>query len=462
MLFKETFRDSWALLLFLCIANAPFVASQDSSSATELIGLLPNCSLPCLLDGVQAAACDLTALPECLCPNVALQSNISTCVQLSCTYKDQATVSVLSNKLCTGYPKESRQHQLLATAIACAAVVFPIVILRAISRLKVTSRLWLDDWMTVVATVILAALIGVVVTVTKLGFGLHYWNVDVTHAVPILKMMYVSEILYIVIQVAAKGSLLAFYARIFPNRKFQIAVWVGAAFLVGHGILFLGLVIFECRPVAAIWDRSLERQCLDLTKIALAGAALAIFEDIAFLIMPIPEILKLQLSTRKRIALLLVFSVGSFACITSMVRLKTVLIFGKSQDQTWDYVDGIIWSVVELSCALACAGLPALWPLIKSIPGVLSTVRGSKVRDLTDLTNREPSMRPKSKAMAGSQNLRFKELPKLPPEHYDSSERGERRSKFELKTKSSYMDMDSSSRDEDLELQSVARERSAF
>ncbi|KAH7121920.1 hypothetical protein B0J13DRAFT_680477 [Dactylonectria estremocensis] len=459
MLFEETFRDSWALLLFLCIANAPVVASQDSGSVTELVGLLPNCSLPCLLNGIQAAACDLTALPECLCPNIPLQANVSACVQLSCDYKDQATVSILSNKLCAEYPKESRHHQLLATAIACAAVVFPIVILRCISRLKVTSRLWLDDWMTLVATVILAALIGVVVTTTKLGLGLHYWNVDVRNAVPILKLMYASEILYIIIQVAAKGSLLAFYARIFPNRNFQIAVWVGVAFLVGHGILFLGLVVFECRPVAAIWDRSLERQCLDLTKIALAGASLAIFEDIAFLVMPIPELLKLQLSTKKRIALLLVFSVGSFACITSMVRLKTVLIFGKSLDQTWDYVDGIIWSVVELTCALACAGLPALWPLIKSIPGVLSTVRGSKIRDVTDLSSRGPGTRPKSKTMIGSQNRMFKELPKLPTEHYDTSERG---SKLEIKTKSSYMDMESSSRDEDLELQSVARERSAF
>lgn len=160
-----------------------------------------------------------------------------------------------------------------------------------------------------------------------LGFGLHFWNVDVKNAKPIFqvcsqfrttindsnkqKIFYVTQILYILIQVSAKASLLAFYSRVFTSRGFRIAVWSAAAFLVGHGIIFLGLVIFQCTPISSIWNRSLENKCLNLTAIGYAGGVFSIVEDIVIFIMPIPELWKLQLGRQKKAALLFMFSIGS-------------------------------------------------------------------------------------------------------------------------------------------------------
>ncbi|KAF5013292.1 hypothetical protein FDECE_687, partial [Fusarium decemcellulare] len=265
--------------------------------------------------------------------------------------------------------------------------------------------------------IFLAAVIGLQIegkyNGTKLGFGRHLWNVPVTNLAAILQMFYSIQILYILVQVSAKASLLAFYSRVFTDRKFRIAVWVAYVFLFGHGIIFLGLVIFHCIPVHAIWDRSVDGKCIDLTAIAYAGGVLSIIEDIAIFILPIPELMKLQLQGKKKTALLFMFSIGSFACVTSIVRLKYLGSFSDPVDPTWHNVYVVIWSTIELSCALICASLPALRPLVQMVPGVLSTVKGSSFKKTTDESIYEHA-HPRPTVKPDIESSKFKELPDLP------------------------------------------------
>jgi hypothetical protein len=45
----------------------------------------------------------------------------------------------------------------------------------------------------------------------------------------------------------------------------------------------------------------------------------------------------------------------------------------ESQDPPWDNVGAAIWSIIELNCAIICASLPTLRPLIaKVVPGMSS------------------------------------------------------------------------------------------
>ncbi|WAO89006.1 CFEM domain-containing protein [Fusarium falciforme] len=386
---------------------------------------------PCLVKGLENGNCTLTAISECMCTNITVQAELSECVQLSCPFKDQAVASTLSNQICVGYPIESRAQQVKAAAIACAAVTFPIVILRCVARLMVTKRLWWDDWTALVATT----------QNTDLGFGLHFWNVDVANAKTIFQIFYATQILYILIQVSAKASLLAFYSRVFTSRTFRIAVWSAAAFLIGHGVIFLGLVIFQCTPIASVWNRNIEAKCLNLTAIGYAGAVFSIVEDIAILILPIPELLKLQLGGRKKAALLFMFSIGSFACVTSMVRLKYLVSFASTLDATWDNVYVVIWSMIELSCALICASLPALRPLIQMLPGVLSTARGSSVKHTTDTSRRNVNTHPRVSA-------RTENPQRIKGEMSNHGKVGD-----------AYLDIEPSSRGGSYELETVASER---
>ncbi|KDN72221.1 putative integral membrane protein [Colletotrichum sublineola] len=232
----------------------------------------------------------------------------------------------------------------------------------------------------------------------NLGFGNHFWDIDPNNAEGISKvslglftfglplhmtdaagqLYYSIQMLYVVILILVKGAIVAFFRRIFPRRSFQIVVYIVLTVLVLHGLLFVLLIMFECTPVASIWDRSLDRKCIDINAVTLASAVLSIVEDFVILAMPIPELRRLKLTRKQKTAVVLLFSLGSFTCITSMVRIRWLSIFVDPYDMTWERVDLVNWSVAEISSALLCGSLPALRPLFKKIPDLIAIMRGER------------------------------------------------------------------------------------
>ncbi|KFZ25136.1 hypothetical protein V502_00387 [Pseudogymnoascus sp. VKM F-4520 (FW-2644)] len=89
------------------------------------------------------------------------------------------------------------------------------------------------------------------------------------------------------------------------------------------------------------------------------------------MMLPVWELKDLSLNLRKKIALIFLFALGSFACITSMIRLKYVVAYGTSVDVTYVNVDVILWSVLEDYVAIICASLMCFRPLfIRFLPTI--------------------------------------------------------------------------------------------
>ncbi|WYZ42468.1 hypothetical protein EsH8_VI_000167 [Colletotrichum jinshuiense] len=373
-------------LLKWSLALVPWVAvtvhGQDSTgsvtSPLDILSQIPECAVSCVTSSFLESGCPLDNVAQCICTNATLLEGMSGCVQSTCIWQDQLKLSYMTDDLCHSYPHASRNIEIKLVVAVLAFVTFPIVALRLLSRWIIASRLEIDDWMTLATAAILAATLGCVVASADLGFGLHYWNVNPANAQRIIQLYYAVQMLYIVVLILAKLSIIALYARVFPNRKFQLLNKLVFVFLVGHGLVFLFVIMFECTPIAAIWDRTLERKCVNLNAVAMASAILSIVEDIVILVMPVQQLSKLQLGTKKKFAVGFMLSLGSFACITSIIRLRWLVLFAESYDTTWDNVDVVTWSVTEISCALLCGSLPALRPLLKKIPGFLTTIKGTR------------------------------------------------------------------------------------
>ncbi|WDK17280.1 integral membrane protein [Colletotrichum graminicola] len=382
-------------LLGYCLALLPWAAGTvlghndaraASSSTAILLSTIPTCAVSCTTKSFFDAGCSLDNVAPCVCTDVPLLKTMSACVQTSCKWEDQLVMSKLTQDLCRAFPHESRKSEIKRVATVFASIIFPIVGLRLLSRYVATNRLEFDDWITIATSLVVGATLGCVISTANLGFGNHFWDIDPSNAEGIAKLYYSIQMLYVVIIIMVKTAIVAFFARIFPRRKFQIAVYIVLAVLLCHGLLFVLLIMFECAPVAAIWDRTLERKCIDLNAVTLASAILSIIEDFVILAMPIPELRRLELTRKKKSAVILLFSLGSFTCITSMVRIRYLSIFVDPFDMTWERVDLVNWSVAEISSALLCGSLPALRPLFMKIPALLAMMRGE--RPHTDI--REP------------------------------------------------------------------------
>ncbi|KAH6665358.1 integral membrane protein [Plectosphaerella plurivora] len=363
----------------LCILFVVFPSLIAGQNVYELLGRTPDCAVPCILSQFQAGNCnigDVAGIPDCACRNVTLLTELSNCVQDKCSFIDQGNSALVLDDLCEAYPKESRQYLIVAWAISSIAVTSMFTILRCVSRYLVTSGLWWDDWLIIVATLSLIALCSIQIAETRIALGLHYWNINPANAILAFQLFYSAQVTYILVQVTSKVAILLLFWRIFPNRQFRRIVWGCIIFLVSHGFVFLGLVIFQCSPIRSVWDKTIPSTCMGLKAISAAGAALAILEDLVILILPVGQVFELQLTYRKKLAVIFMFSIGSFACVTSMVRLKYVVTYMYTGDYTWHNVEFFVWCMIELAAAVVCGCLPTLRPLMKKVFGSMGSIKG--------------------------------------------------------------------------------------
>jgi hypothetical protein len=117
--------------------------------------------------------------------------------------------------------------------------------------------------------------------------------------------------------------------------------------------------------------------------------AISIFFDIVILLLPIPMIIKLQISRRKKIGLGGIFCLGIFTTFCSIMRLVQV----KSILATGDQTGLVMWATVEMNVGVSCnrnrscsptnnwqitlTCLPTLLPLIKYYQEKRSTGQGT-------------------------------------------------------------------------------------
>ncbi|KAL2879486.1 hypothetical protein SGCOL_005091 [Colletotrichum sp. CLE4] len=366
-----------AIVLLFATAAQATVSSLNSTEITKLLATTPKCAMPCFVDAFHSGNCTLDGLTDCVCTNIPLQAHASACIQQACEFDDQVATARISQRLCEGYPFPERRKFSKVFSIGLPVITILTVALRCLARLQVTNQLWWDDWTALIALAFLIVMSGLGYANAAMGFGLHYWDIDPGNGKTILQIFYVLQMLYIFIQVFAKASIACFYSRVFTNQKFRLAVKFFMAFLFTHGFMFLLLMVFQCLPIQSIWDRSIQGRCLNVSAISYGGAACSIIEDIILIVIPIPELMKLQLGKKKRSALVCMFAVGSFACVASMIRLKYLISFANSFDSTWDNVDVVLWSSVELNLAIICGSLPALRPLFKKLPIFFTTIRST-------------------------------------------------------------------------------------
>jgi len=78
-------------------------------------------------------------------------------------------------------------------------------------------------------------------------------------------------------------------------------------------ITFIVVAFMHCQPVSAIWngwDGEHPAKCTDFKAQNYSGASINIALDLTICLMPLPVLRKLNLNRRKKIGIMLMFSVG--------------------------------------------------------------------------------------------------------------------------------------------------------
>ena len=201
--------------------------------------------------------------------------------------------------------------------------------------------------------------------------------------------------------------MLFLYLRIFPSRQFRIVCFILIGLVTASGVAFVLVTIWQCSPIDAFWDKTLLKtpgaRCFSSEAFWFSYSVINIVLDFGILLLPIHEVLKLQLPWRDKIALVGIFSLGilyvhsrrtvpvlvympiltyipSSVCATAIIRTTTLAASATSTDPTWGIIPATVWSVVEANTGTICACLPMLkQPLAILFPRLFGTNKASSL-----------------------------------------------------------------------------------
>ena len=158
-------------------------------------------------------------------------------------------------------------------------------------------------------------------------------------------------------------SILLFILRVFPERKFRQIVYGVCAICMAYGISFIVATALQCWPAQWAWEQVDESkgpgQCNNIHLQGWISAICNIVIDLIMLALPLRNLWNLQMKMKKKLMIMLMFSLGIFVTIISVIRLHSLVKFANSQNITWDYTEPAWWSTLEIHIGIICACLPA-------------------------------------------------------------------------------------------------------
>lgn len=146
-------------------------------------------------------------------------------------------------------------------------------------------------------------------TEAHFGVGRHAWLASPETSILQLKCLFSAIQLYIWSLCFVKLSLLLQYRRIFPAPWIQRVSFLIMAFACTWNVVQSILVTFACVPMSLIHP-TLADKCLDSLTIWYIAAGINICTDFVVWLLPIPLLQSLQLPTRQKALLCLVFGLG--------------------------------------------------------------------------------------------------------------------------------------------------------
>jgi hypothetical protein len=249
--------------------------------------------------------------------------------------------------------------------------------------------------------------------VVKNGLGRDLWALEAEQITNVLFYYYLGEIFYVVALGISKISILFFYLRVFPSKGFRTLTYSVMGLSVAYTVTFFFATTIQCWPISLAWtqwDGLHQGTCNNIHLQGWIAAAINIILDTMVMVLPLRHLAKLNMSLKKKVMVMAMFSVGIFVIVISAIRLYSLVHFANTQNITWDYVEAGMWSLVEIDVSIVCGCMPAHRLLIaKAWPKIRSTLNSEKG------TSTRPSQYPgntDSNAASGNRVTRISMKPK--------------------------------------------------
>ncbi|KAH7350317.1 hypothetical protein BKA66DRAFT_291273 [Pyrenochaeta sp. MPI-SDFR-AT-0127] len=259
--------------------------------------------------------------------------------------------------------------KVIVIITACSLLSTVIVGLRFYVRLVITRKFGNEEWALAAALATYFISVSLILVCVKYGLGQHFYTLSTRERSQFLKFMWIASTAYGAIIMLIKATFLLQYRRVFPLPSFQRVCDIFLAFIAAWALAGTIGAFLHCRPLIRNWDPAEPTGCAERIDFWLSMGILHVISDVLIFLLPLPLLRTLPLPKLQKGVLMAVFSLGFFTCAISIIRLTTLHASTSSDDPTWINVNTVVWSVAEVTCAIFCACIPTLRPLLRYSTG---------------------------------------------------------------------------------------------
>ena len=244
---------------------------------------------------------------------------------------------------------QSRTQEFLPPVCIVTVLSILAVALRFHARRTSKTALGADDWLAVCALVCAVAFSILQPLGLTWGEGRHLFMVSPDAQARSSKSTLASAWMIAISLICLKDSICALYLRIFGHLEtFRLVIVTTGVVVPIIQLLTVMLFTLSCHPIAYFWNKDIVGgTCWNFQQVIVGLAAADLATGLWVLFLPVPILVGLQATTSRKIALILMFLTGGFACISAAMRIPFVLLID-IYDTSWSLVPFTIWSNIEL------------------------------------------------------------------------------------------------------------------
>ncbi|KAH7384061.1 hypothetical protein DE146DRAFT_214099 [Phaeosphaeria sp. MPI-PUGE-AT-0046c] len=355
MLFSSLFHV--LALASLCLAGNVGIPRQ-TTDLDALLGAIPACGLQCIFENGPAIGCGAVDV-ECQCASKNSTAIMQPCLMKLCTYEETFQILHIQAAMCDK-SRDSVTRSMAINAWITGIVPIIVIVMRFFSRSLGGKDFWWDDWLHLTSVILSIPQTASLLMCTKYGIGRHLWDLEYSNVVNIQKWTYITTLFWALQLLILKYSILCLYLRIFPNVWLKRAVYSFMAFTAAFTLPLIGLAIFQCVPVHAAWDLEAKKtaKCINFTTVMYLTVVYEVIAETVLFALPIPIVVKLQMSLAKKVQLMTFFSLGVCVIAVSIARIPFIPGVLQSSDPTYTILGTSITAYSASAVAHVCAAVP--------------------------------------------------------------------------------------------------------
>ncbi|CAI6277648.1 unnamed protein product [Periconia digitata] len=263
-----------------------------------------------------------------------------------------------------------------------APVAIVIVSLRFYARIRIIHHVGWDDWLMLLSIVLMLKNSAFVQVSIHYGLGRHIGTLEKSRAQKAIMWDYLAQPSAIMAPTFGRISFVLTIMTLIGNSRTRRSIlWFILVTQMLVNVLCFSMILAQCKPVALLWDKSLEGECWDLRAQEYFGYFQGAYNsatDLVLAIWPAYVFWHLNMKRSMKISISLLMGIGVFAMVGSIVKTIYLSSVGSADDYTFNTAYLVIWWSVENYAVIIAASIPMLRPLVARNRSVNSAYPSAK------------------------------------------------------------------------------------